>query len=45
MGQGCFLSHLPHLFSNSTLCNIYQTPWLWSASELCRPSDRRFLAK
>jgi hypothetical protein len=20
-------------------------PWLWSASELCRPSDRRFLAK
>jgi hypothetical protein len=22
-----------------------QSPWLWSASELCRPSDRRFLAK
>jgi hypothetical protein len=22
-----------------------RTPWLWSASELCRPSDRRFLAK
>jgi hypothetical protein len=21
-----------------------KTPWLWSASELCRPSDRRFLA-
>jgi hypothetical protein len=20
-------------------------PWLWSANELCRPSDRRFLAK
>jgi hypothetical protein len=25
-------------------CNI-TTPWLWSASELCRPSDRRLLAK
>jgi hypothetical protein len=22
-----------------------ETPWLWSASELCRPSDRPFLAK
>jgi hypothetical protein len=22
-----------------------KSPWLWSASELCRPSDRRFLAK
>jgi hypothetical protein len=22
-----------------------KTPWLWSASELCRPSDRRLLAK
>jgi hypothetical protein len=25
--------------------NKKKTPWLWSASELCRPSDRRFLAK
>jgi hypothetical protein len=24
---------------------IKKTPWLWSDSELCRPSDRRFLAK
>jgi hypothetical protein len=25
---------------------IYKkTPWLWSKSELCRPSDRRLLAK
>jgi hypothetical protein len=23
----------------------YKTPWIWFASELCRPSDRRFLAK
>jgi hypothetical protein len=23
----------------------YLTPWLWSASELCRPSDRRLSAK
>jgi hypothetical protein len=22
-----------------------KTPWLWSGSELCRPSDRRLLAK
>jgi hypothetical protein len=22
-----------------------EIPWLWSASELCRPSDRRLLAK
>jgi hypothetical protein len=22
-----------------------KTPWLWSTSELCRPSDRRLLAK
>jgi hypothetical protein len=22
-----------------------KTQWLWSASELCRPSDRRLLAK
>jgi hypothetical protein len=25
--------------------HIKRTPWLWSASELCRPSDRRLLAK
>jgi hypothetical protein len=24
---------------------IKKTPWLWSASEQCRPSDRRLLAK
>jgi hypothetical protein len=25
--------------------NYYITPWPWSASELCRPSDRRLLAE
>jgi hypothetical protein len=45
----------PGLPGESELFNNYKhsfkdkkkkkTPWLWSASELCRPSDRRFLAK
>jgi hypothetical protein len=29
----------------STARTKKKTPWLWSASELCRPNDRRFLAK
>jgi hypothetical protein len=28
-----------------TYNNKKRTPWLWSASELCRPSDHRLLAK
>jgi hypothetical protein len=31
--------------ANYPTSHIKKTPWLWSASELCRPSDRRFLAK
>jgi hypothetical protein len=27
------------------ICEKKNPPWLWSASELCRPSDRRLLAK
>jgi hypothetical protein len=40
------------VFTNNVFCKTSRvinekkkTPWLWSASELCRPSDRRFLAK
>jgi hypothetical protein len=31
--------------STLTLLSLSLSPWLWPASELCRPSDRRFLAK
>jgi hypothetical protein len=26
-------------------CSKKKAPWLWSASELCRPSDRLLLVK
>jgi hypothetical protein len=29
----------------NSIITIKKPPWLWSTSELCRPSDRRFLAK
>jgi hypothetical protein len=36
----------PNVKITELLTVLFQkTPWLWSASELCRPSDRRFLAK
>jgi hypothetical protein len=39
-------SYKPTLFfQNMRSILIKKTPWFWSASELCRPSDRRFLAK
>jgi hypothetical protein len=41
-----YLSHLPA--NNGALegeCSHKQTPWSESASELYRPSDRRFAAK
>jgi hypothetical protein len=45
----CFLCNeverLAITFTWFTESLIKKTPWLWSASELCRPSDRRFLAK
>jgi hypothetical protein len=36
-------SHYRHLIVCILL--IKKLLWLWSASELCRPSDRRVLAK
>jgi hypothetical protein len=43
------LPPLPHMSSSCALLIKHRkkkkTPWLWSASEPCRPSDRRFLAK
>jgi hypothetical protein len=33
------------IFEKALFVGGRKTPWLWSASELCRPSDCRFLAK
>jgi hypothetical protein len=39
----CFLLSIKPKNISDTLINW--TPWLWSASKLCRPSDRHLLAK
>jgi hypothetical protein len=42
--SGTFLFCLYCVISQTVLVKLNETPWLWSASELYRPSDRR-LAK
>jgi hypothetical protein len=41
-----FIIQLLPLTTDLTVAiNKKKTPWFWSASKLCRTSDRRFLAK
>jgi hypothetical protein len=36
---------IKHEYGNHSPIYKKTTPWFWSASELCRPSDHRLLAK
>jgi hypothetical protein len=43
--HGLKKAHHTRIMDNALNCNKNKTPWSESASELCRPSDRRFSAK